>query len=250
LRKLFIGAVVGVLALAVAAVAFGATTQTYKQTFTTPHPAKSSAISFSTDSTDTANTANNNQPKSVRTFKIKFPSGSAVDTKGTTECKASNDAIFQAGGKPACPKSVIGAGNALVRTPFPGQADITATITVFAAAKGLILYVEPSLGQPLILRPKFSGNLKNGPTLTTIVPPNCVPPAIDQGGQCKKQDGSAGQEFILTHFALKTVAKKKGKHVLIKTPKKCKGTWKSTATLSYADGTSKKIDSLQACKKK
>jgi hypothetical protein len=76
-----------------------------------------------------------------------------------------------------------------------------------------------------------------------------LPPATNQGGQCKKQDGSAGQEAILVNFNLKTLAKKKGKHVLIRTPKSCSGKWKFTATLKYADGTSTKIDSLTPCKK-
>jgi hypothetical protein len=250
LRKLFIGALVGALALAVAAIALGATTQTYKQKFSSNKASKSVGTTFSTDSTDPANTAKNNQPLAVRTFDIKFPSGTAVDSKGSVECKKSDDDIIAAGGKAACPKSVIGAGAARVRLPF-ASSDINAKVTAFDAKKGLILYVDPSpIAQPIILHPKFKGNLKNGPTLSTPVPPNCLPPATNQGGQCKKQDGSAGDEAILVHFDLKTVAKKKGKHVLIKSPKKCKGTWKFTANLRYADGTSKKIDSLQPCKKR
>lgn len=250
MRKLFIGALVGALALAVAAIAFADTTQTYTQKFTSSKANKSTGISFVTESSDASNTANNGQPKSVRTFNIKFPAGTAVDTKGTVECKATDDQMIQAGGKPACPKSVIGTGSAKVKLPFPGSADINATVTAFAAVKGLILYVDPSpIAQPIILHSKFQGNLKNGPTLSTPVPPNCLPPATNQGGQCKKQDGTAGQEAILTHFDLKTLAKKKGTHVLIRTPKSCKGTWTATATLKYADGTSKKIPSKQACKK-
>jgi hypothetical protein len=250
LRKLFIGALVGALALAVAAIAFGATNQTYKQKFSTNKTSRSAAITFSTDSSDSTNTAKNNQPKAVRTFNIKFPAASAVDPKGAVPCKATDDQLIQAGGKPACPKSVIGAGSARVRLPFPNTADINAKVTAFDAPKGLILYVDPSpIAQPIILRAKWQGNLKNGPTLSTPVPPNCVPPATNQGGQCKKQDGSAGDEAILTHFDLKTVSKKRGTHILIKSPKKCTGTWKATATLKYADGTQTKIDSLQPCKK-
>jgi hypothetical protein len=250
LRKLFIGALVGALALAVAAIAFADTTQTFKQSYTSPKTGKSVGVKFSTDSSDASNTANNNQPKAVREFDIKFPAGSVIDPKGSVPCKASDDELIQAGGKPACPKSVVGAGAARVRLPFQGSADINATVTAFDAAKGLILYVDPSpIAQPIIIRSKWTGNLKNGPLLKTPVAPNCLPPATNQGGQCKKQDGTAGQEAILVHFDLKTVAKKKGKHVLIRTPKKCKGTWTAAATLTYADGTAKKIKSKQACKK-
>ncbi len=250
MRKLFIGALVGVLALAVAAIAIADTQQTYTQSFSQKKANRSTGTSFVTESSDASNTANNSQPKSVRVFNIKFPAGSAVDSKGTVECKATDDQMIQAGGKPACKKSVVGAGKARVKLPVPGSADIAATVTAFDAKKGLVLYVDPSpIAQPIILRPKFKGNLKNGPTLSTVVPPNCLPPATNQGGQCKKQDGSAGQEAILSHFDLKTVPKKKGKHVLIRTPKKCKGTWLFKATLKYADGSSKSIKSLMACRK-
>lgn len=250
MRKLFIGALMGALALAVAAIAYADTTQTYKETFSSPRVNKSVGTTFRTDSSDSSNTANNNQPKPVRTFNIKFPAGTAIDPKGTVPCKATDDEMIQAGGKPACPKSVVGAGSAVVKLPFPGSADVNATVTAFDAAKGLVLYVDPSpVAQPIILRSKWTGRLTNGPTLTTPVPPNCLPPATNQGGQCKKQDGSAGQEAILSHFDLKTVAKKKGTHILMRTPKKCPGTWTFAATLKYADGTSKSIKSKQACKK-
>jgi hypothetical protein len=246
LRKLFIGALVGALALAVAAIALADTTQTYKQKFSANKVSKSVGTTFSTSSTDSENTAKNNQPKSVRNFNIVFPAGSKIDYKGAPICTKSDDDIIAAGGKPACPKAVIGAGAARVRLPFAGTAEINAKVTAFNNKKALVLYVDPSpIAQPIILRPKFSGV-----KLNTTVPPNCLPPATNQGGQCKKQDGSAGDEAILTFFSLKTVAKKKGKHTLIKAPSKCKGTWKFSANLKYADGTSKKIDSLQACKKK
>jgi hypothetical protein len=249
LRKLVIGALVGVLALAVAAIALADTTQTYKQQFSSKKANKSVGTTFSTDSVDTSNTANNQQPKAVRTFNIKFPAGTAVDYKAATVCKASDTDLINQGGKPACPKSVIGSGSATVKLPFAGLADINATVTAFNGKNSLVLYVDPSpTAQPIILRPKFKGNLKNGPTLSTVVPPNCLA-STNQGGKCVQGNGQPGQEAILNHFDLKTVSKKKGKHILIRSPKKCKGNWKFTATLKYGDGTSKKIDSLQTCKK-
>jgi len=245
LRKLFIGVLVGALALAVAAIAFGATNQTYSQKYSSTKTNKSVGTTFSTASTDDSNTANNKQPKSVRNFDITFPAGSKIDSKGAPQCTKTDDEILAAGGKPACPKAVIGAGSATVRLPFPNTPDINAKVTAFNRNKGLILYVDPSpTAQPLIIRPTFKGL-----TLKTPVAPNCLPPATVQSNQCKKQDGTPGQEAVLTSFKLKTVAKKKGKHILIKSPKTCKGTWKFSAKLTYADGTSTKIDSLAPCKK-
>jgi hypothetical protein len=248
LRKLLIGALVGVLALAVTAVALAATQQSYSQSFSTNKANKSAGTTFSTDSTDPANTANNSQPKSVRVFTVVFPGGTKIDNLGAPQCKKTDDEILQAGGKPACPKAVVGSGSAKVRLPFPGFGDINATVTAFNANKGLILYVNPQGAQAIILRSKFQG-LK----LVTAVPPNCLPPATIQGGQCKKPDGSAGQEAILSHFDLKTVPKsakvKKKKHALITTPKTCKGKWAFRADLTYADGTKASFPSTQACKK-
>jgi hypothetical protein len=249
LRKLAIGALVGVLALAVAAIAVAATQQTFKLSFTSKKAGVSNGISALVEGTDASNTANNNQPKASREVDIKLPAGSAVNTKGATVCKASNDALLQAGGKPACPKSVVGAGSAKVKLPFPGFADINATVTALNGPKQLILYVNPQGAQPIVIRAKWAGNLSNGPTLKAPVAPNCIPPATDQGGQCKKQDGSAGQEAILSHLDLKTVPKHKGKAILIRSPKKCKGTWLSTVTFHYADGTKESVKSLSACKK-
>jgi hypothetical protein len=249
LRKLVIGALVGVLALAVAAIALADTTQTYKQAFSSKKAGKSVGTAFKTDSSDASNTANNQQPKAVRTFNIKFPAGTKVDYKAAPVCKASDNDMITAGGKAACPKAVIGAGSATVKLPFAGLADINAKVTAFNAKNALILYVDPSpTAQPIILHPKFKGNLKNGPTLSTVVPPNCLA-STNQGGKCVQGNGQPGQEAILNHFDLSTVSKKKGKHVLIKSPAKCKGTWKFTANLKYVDGSSKKIDSLQPCKK-
>jgi hypothetical protein len=248
LRKLFIGALVGALALAVAAVALAETQQSYTQKFSTNKANKSAGTTFSTDSTDPANPASNNQPKSARIFTVVFPGGTKIDSLGAPQCKKTDDEILQAGGKPACPKAVIGSGSAKVRLPYPGFGDINATVTGFNANKGLILYVVPQGAQPIILRPKFQG-LK----LVTTVPPNCLPPATNQGGQCKKGDGSAGQEAILSHFDLKTTPKSqkvgKKKHTLITTPKKCTGKWAFAAQLTYADGTTASFPSSQACKK-
>ena len=247
MRKLVIGALVSALALAIAAIALADTTQTYTQKFSSNRTNKSAGISFSTSSNDPSN-PKNQQPKSVRTFNIKFPAGTKVNSNGAPICKATDDQMTQAGGN-LCKKAVIGAGQARVKLPFPGFADINATVKAFNAKKSLLLYVNPQGAQPIILRPKFKGNLNNGPTLSTVVPPNCLPPATNQGGQCKKQDGSAGDEAILDFFSLKTVAKKQGKAVLIRTPKSCKGKWNAVATLKYADGTSKSITSPQPCKK-
>jgi hypothetical protein len=247
LRKLFIGALVGVLALAVASIAIAATQQHFKSAFLTKVKNKPTGIDFALSAEDPANAANNGQPKPSRRIDVKLPAGTVVDNAAAPLCKA-DDTAFQNGGEAVCSKSKVGSGSATAKLPFPGQPDIAVQVTAFNAKKGLVLYLRPSIGQPFTLRPKFTGNLNNGPTLVTTIPPNCLA-STPKNGQCVQSDGQRGKEIILTSFALKTVPKTKGKHTLFRSPQTCKGTWKFTSIFHYADSTTESVNSLQACKK-
>ena len=258
MRKLVVGALMGVLALAITAVAIaaeatsGTTKQTYTQTFSAKKPKTATGTSFQTSSTDDTNTAKNRQPKRVTNFDIKFPAGTKINTKAIPQCKATDDDFANAQNPDdACPKgSAIGSGQVAARTPFNGVSDFTGTVNAYNAPNGLILYVNvQSANQTLVLRPKFSGL-----TLKTAVPQTCIPPnRPDQG--CRPNGQGDPQEAILTSFSLKTKAMSKGKGAKkknqITTPPKCpKGTWQFIANIKYADGTSVKIPETTPCKKK
>jgi hypothetical protein len=261
MRKLFIGALVGVLALAVTAIAVaatatsGTTEQTYTQTYSVKKPKTSTGTTFGTSSTDPQN-SRNQQPKRVTNFDIKFPAGTKINSKAIPACKAS-DSDFANATNPddACPKgSALGKfgksdGKVAARTPFPGVADFTGTVDAYNAPKGLLLFVNvQSANQTLVLHPKFSGL-----TLKTPVPQTCIPPNTPQN-DCKDSSGTR-QEAILTNFELKTLAKSTGsgskKKSLILSPPSCpKGTWTFEATITYFDGTSVKIPTTTPCTKK
>jgi hypothetical protein len=255
MRKFIVGALMGVLTLAVAAVAFGAsatsgtTVQNYDQVYSQKKPNKSTGTTFSTSSTDETNTARNKQPKRVTNFDITFPKGSKIDNNGAPQCKADENDFAQAENPDdACPKgSRIGTGEVAARTPFNGVADFTGTAFAYNAKKGLKLFVNiSSANQTLLLEPKFRG-LK----LLTAVPHTCIPPNIP-ANDCKDANG-VPQEAILTNFELKTVPKSSGKGSkrknLITTPKTCpSGGWTFTANIKYADGTSVKIPSKATCR--
>jgi hypothetical protein len=251
MRKLIVGALMGVLSLAVAAIAMaatetsGTTTQNYSQTYSAkkgPAP---------TGTTNSANDELNKQPKRVSNFDITFPSGSKVDNKAVPACSA-GEPQFNAVDNPddACPKgSKIGTGKVTARLPYPGTAELNGTVAAYNAKKGLLLYVviqAPGAAQTLVLKPKFSG-LK----LKTEVPVTCVAPGTPENN-CR---GGDGKEYaaVLTSFTLTTKIAKSGKgkklKSLLTTPATCKGKWKFEANIKYADGTGVKIPTEQACKK-
>jgi hypothetical protein len=236
LRKLLIGALAGVVVLAVAAVAYAATQTTYSQSYTTNKAGKSAGTHFDTTSIDPDNQEENQQPAKTRKLVIGFPAGTKIDQGVKPYCanldESSND---------PCPKNTkIGSGSAEVRLKFPGSQPIPAKVTAYNRKKGLWLYVVPSVsGQaPVVIKPTFKG-LK----LITVLTPLCV-----------LNDCATNGEAVLTKFHLDTKPFKKGKgkktRYFIKTPKACPSAgWKFTADFTYDDGTTKHLEDLQKCKK-
>jgi hypothetical protein len=265
LRKLFVGAVIGVLSLAVAAVALGATTQRFKQTFTKQTPNTSTGIAVDLSSSNPENTEKNGQPEALRQLDLKFAKGTDVNPAAVAKCGASNVELEQQGAD-ACPdKSSIGTGSATAKFASPTTPDgrplpdPQVVVEAFNARGGLVLHLQPSIGgqpsNPIILRPRWRGDLTGSPTLRTTIPPNCEPPAArDANGVCRKSDGSEGNEIILNSFKLNTLAKSKGKGKrkknLIETPRKCRGAWTFTGVFRFADGSTQTLKSKDACRRK
>jgi hypothetical protein len=235
-RKLLIGAITGAVMLALAAIAFAETEQTYEQSYTKNKVSKSTGTHFKVSSIDTANTENNQQPKGAREVDISFPSGSKIDYKAAPVCKQLNESDEN-----VCPKNTkVGSGNAEARLAINGTDPIPAKVTAFNRKKGLWLYVEPQVqGQaPVVLKPVFKGL-----TLKTHVDPLCVL------GDCAKYG-----EAVLTKFELTTKAIVKGKgkrkRTFIKTPPKCpKAGWQFKSHFVYSDGTTKNLPFTQKCRK-
>lgn len=246
MRKLLIGAITGAVMLAVAAIALATTTTTYSQSYTTKKTSASAGTTFATSSTEDNNAAKNNQPKSTRQFNITFPKGTKIDTSTVKYCTNLDESAAQ-----PCPTNTkVGTGSADALLPNPGLPPIPSTVTAYnrknGSQKGLYLFVQPQIqGQaPVVLKPTFSGL-----TLKTDVPPLCVA-STNQNGQCVNNDGSPGNEVVLTRFTLTTKAFKKGKKMYIKTPAACPKTkkWTFTANIKYADGSTVTKTAFSACK--
>ena len=253
MRKLFVGALVGVLALAVTAIAVAATSQTMTTTFTKNTEKTSVGVKFQTSSEDTEN-PKNQQPKAVRKLDLDLPAGTRVQPSAVAACTATDDELIQEGPS-ACPrKSTVGTGKATAKFHRSDLRDVNVVVTAFAGKNGLVLHLDPDLSNSFVLRPKWSGRLTNGPVLKTTVPPNCFPPAQNQGGTCRDPNtGAAGEEVILNSFQLNTIAKQRGKgarrKILIRSPKTCKGTWTFGVLYTYADGSTDDLDYKQTCRR-
>lgn len=259
MRKIMLGAIAGAVALTVSAVALAVPTSqtlTFKETFAVKKPGKSTATTFSTSSSNPGDPGHNNQPYASKEVDIKFPAGSSIDTTAVPVCTATDNQIIQSAGKACASKTKIATGSATADLEQPGSATINVNVVGFNGKKQLILYVQPSIGQQFVLRPKLKGNVKNGPTLVTTVPPQCLPANTTKPvSQCKTPAGQPAQQAVLTSFSLKTIAKTSGKGSKAKnyltTPKKCPaGGWKFSAVFKYEDGTSRSISSKSPCTKK
>jgi len=256
MRKLVVAALVGILTLAVTAVALaaqgtsGTTVQNYDQTYTQKKTNRSTGTSFSTSSTDEQNTANNKQPKRVTNFDITFPNGSKIDSKAAPECTADeNDFAEEDNPDDACPRgSKIGTGKVGARLPINGTPDLPGTVRAYNARKGLLLFVEVTASgarQTLLIKPKFRGR-----RLLSPVPQTCLPPGTPANG-CRDNEGNVRQ-IVLTNFELKTkaVSRRQGRtrRQLITTPRTCpRGGWEFEATIRYADRSSLKLEETSPC---
>jgi hypothetical protein len=237
---------VGAVVLAVAAIAYATTTATFEQSYIDKKgklvKSRSTSVgtSFKTTSSEDQNAENNHQPKAAREFDVKFPAGSKVDTGAAPQCKN-----LDTQKDPPCPNNTkIGSGHAQVLSPFVPSDPLDATVTAYNRKGGLWLYVV-SLGNQIKLKPTFKGL-----TLKTAVPPTCIPPSTNQGGQCKDANGNPGKELVLTEFDLKTKPAKKGKKVFLKSPPSCPKSklWKFSAHIVYSDGSTADYPSTSACK--
>ena len=256
MRKLFIGALLAVLALALAMPASGALEQEYEQTFINKRgqPERGGSKSAGTNFHAAANDPEAAQPIPAREVDLAFPRGTGVNTKAATECTA-DDTDFTDRGVSACPsKSRIGTGSAQLKNNQ--GVTFNAKVTAMARRNGLILYIqEQSTGQVVILRPTLRriGGVWH---LITPVPPNCVLGTFDPtDNRCEfGEEPSTAGELTLTDFRLKTkpVSKRSGRRVLnfLTTPRGCPRNkrWVFTAVFEYGDRTEKELNSNSACR--
>jgi hypothetical protein len=230
LRKklIVLSAVVGLLAL-VASTAYSAVGVQFSTPFKPSKANKSAGVTTSIVASDPAAP----QPPIMNRIQITFPSGGKWNGSKFTKCSLSS---LQAKGPKGCPaKSKMGTGTGVGYAKPVVTDPVNAKLTLFNGGNSILVYAFPDLGPTFVTVCKITGgyNLDCG-----IDPIKTLPSA---------PDASVGT--VKTKTTPKNI-KKKGKKVgIVVTPKKCKGSWKSSAKFSFQTGEVVTTPFSQKCKK-
>jgi len=230
LRKKLIVAVSVVAALAFAAqAAFGVVGATFTGPFSPSKANKSAGVTVNYVITDPAL----DQPPVNNRVQISFPKGGKWNGAKFPKCTESK---LLASGPKGCPsKSKLGTGTGVGYAKPVVTDPVQAKLTIFNGGSSILVYVFPDLGPTFVVTCKISG----GYNLDCVIPPiKTLPSAPD-----------AATTTVKTKTTPKSI-KKKGKKIgMILTPKKCKGSWKSSAKFSFTTGETVTTPYSQKCKK-
>jgi len=230
LRKKLIVAVTVVATFAFAAqAAFGVVGATFTGPFSPAKAKKSTGVSVNYVITDPAA----EQPPVNNRVQIAFPSGGKWNGKKFPKCTASK---LLASGPKGCPgKSKLGTGTGVGYAKPVVTDPVNAKLTIFNGGSTILVYVFPDLGPTFVVTCKITG----GYNLDCVIPPiKTLPSAPD-----------AATTTVKTKTSAKIVKKAGKKYPLIVAPKKCKGSWKSTAKFSFTTGETVTAPFSQKCKK-
>jgi len=218
-------AAIGLLATA----AFAATTIKSVYSFSPNKANKSAGVTADYTITDPAAA----QPPVNNRIVITFPKGGKWNGSKFTKCNANS--LVQKGPKGCPAKSKLGTGTGVGYAKPVVTDPVNAKLTIFNGGSSVLVYVFPDLGPTFVVTCKIAG----GYNLDCTIPPiKTLPSAPD-----------AATGTVNTKTTPKSI-KKNGKKVgLVVTPKKCAGTWKSSATFYFTTGEKVTSPYSQKCKK-
>jgi len=229
-RKPLIGAIIGVLALAVAGIALASEqfVQTYKLTYTTASEKATTGVNTLFTAADPGEA--NQTPKAARRVTITFHKGTTFDTTVPVRCNKTDQQV-QASAAAGCPaKSKVGSGTAQGRVGDLNGAAADLDLVAYNANKAIIFLAKGKAGsitdgQNFAFRGKLDGT-----RLTTNVPQFPFNTSI-------------------TRFNLKVIKVARGTTKYIRTPSICPSTkkWTTKAAFVYADGTTASRTSRSTC---
>ena len=144
--------------------------------------------------------------------------------------------ISFAKGPKGCPsKSKLGTGTGVGYAKPVVTDPVNAKLTIFNGGSTILVYVFPDLGPTFVVTCKIIG----GYNLDCTIPPiKTLPSAPD-----------AATGTVNTKTTPKSIKKGKKKLGLIITPKKCKGSWKTSAVFSFTTGEKVTTNFSEKCKK-
>jgi hypothetical protein len=229
LKKLILGlAALAALALvtntALAAVGVKAT-----YSFKPAKANKSASVAVSIESSDPAA----EQPPIMNRIQIKFPAGGKWNGPKFPKCSINT---LNSKGPTGCPSgSKIGTGNGVGYAKPVVTDPVKAKLTIFNGGSQILVYAFPDLGPTFVTPCKIVG----GYNLDCQIPPIKTLPSAP--------DASVGT--VKTNNPAKSIRKGGKKIGIVVTPKKCKGSWKSSATFSFTTGEKVVSPFSQKCKK-
>jgi hypothetical protein len=230
LRKKLIVAIAVVAGLGLASSAAFAVTQITSVYSFSPNKAnKSAGVTTSYKITDPAAI----QPPVNNRIVITFPKGGKWNGAKFPKCNVNS---LQQKGPKGCPsKSKIGSGSGVGYAKPVVTDPVQAKLTLFNGGSSVLVYVFPDLGPTFVVTCKVTG----GYNLDCSIPPIKTLPSAP--------DAATGQVDAKT--TAKSITKKGKKLGMVITPKKCAGSWKSSATFYFTTGEKVTSPYSQKCKK-
>jgi hypothetical protein len=209
--------------------AYAAVTASYNAAFSPNKANKSSGVSVNYTITDPAAP----QPPINSRVQISFPAGGKWNGAKFPKCSAS---ALNSKGPKGCPaKSKLGTGTGIGYAKPVVTDPVQGKLTIFNGGSSILVYVFPDLGPTFVVTCKITG----GYNLDCAIPPIKTLPSAP--------DAAVGS--VKTKTTPKSV-KKSGKKIgIVVTPKKCKGTWKSSAKFTFTTGETVTAPFSQKCKK-
>jgi len=229
LKKLIIG-LAALAALAVATTtALAAVGVKANYSFSPNKANKSAGVSVNIASSDPAA----EQPPIMNRIQIAFAKGGKWNGAKFPKCSIS---ALNSKGPKGCPSgSKIGTGNGVGYAKPVVTDPVKAALTIFNGGNQILVYAFPDLGPTFVTPCKIVG----GYNLDCQIPPIKTLPSAP--------DASVGT--VNTKTKAKTIKKGKKKLGIVITPKKCKGSWKSSAVFSFTTGEKVTTPFSQKCKK-
>jgi hypothetical protein len=173
------------------------------------------------------------QPPINNRVQISFQKGGKWNGAKFPKCSLNK---LLASGPKGCPsKSKVGTGTGVGYAKPVVTDPVQGKLTIFNGGSSILVYVFPDLGPTFVVTCKISG----GYNLDCGIPPIKTLPSAP--------DAAVGS--VKTKTTPKSI-KKGGKKIgMIITPKKCKGSWKSSAKFSFTTGETVTTPYSQKCKK-
>jgi hypothetical protein len=229
-RKKLIGLfIAGAVVLAFAQLAFGAVSVVFNAAVSPNKANKPAGLKVHIASTDPAAP----QPPIMNKIQINFQKGGKWNGAKFPKCTT---ATLQSKGPSGCPpKSKIGSGTGVGYAKPVVTDPVNGKLTIFNGGNQILVFVLPDLGPTFVTPCKISG----GYNLTCTIPPiKTLPSAPD-----------AAVGTVKTKTKALTIKKGKKKIGLVVAPKKCKKSWTTKATFSFAGAGPVTVSSSQKCKK-